>query len=79
VDEDNNGEIDTWTDWQEVQEQYGHTKGFAKQVERIPASLDLRGLPAGFGFSFEFRVQDTTENNSKPVIDRVTLTWDAMN
>jgi hypothetical protein len=75
VDTDKDGKIDTWTDWQEVKEEYDYIEGFSKQVKRIPASMDLSGLPEGFGFCFEFRVEDATENDSKPIIDRVSLSF----
>ena len=75
VDTDNDGKIDKWTEWQEVKESYDHKKGFAKHVEKKPASLDLSQLPAGFGFQFEFKITDTTENKSKPIMDKVTLTF----
>lgn len=73
VDTDNDGQIDQWTPWQEVKETYKQRKGFAKQIDKTPAAIDLTSLPAGHGFAFEFRVTDTTDNKSKPMIDRVTL------
>ncbi len=68
VDTTNDGQADTWSDWQELKEQYKHIEGFAKQIERIPASMDLGQLPAGYGFCFELRLQDTTDNPSKPML-----------
>jgi hypothetical protein len=76
VDTDKDGSIDTWTDWQEVKESYDYVKGFSKQVKRIPASLDLSQLPAGFGFCFEFRTEDTTENKSKPILNSVKMSFE---
>ena len=76
VDTTNDGKIDTWTDWTAVKEAYEGIKGFAKQVKRHPASLDLTGLPAGFGVSFELRIKDTTKNESKPILERVEFTFD---
>lgn len=73
VDTDNDGNIDQWTDWQEVKETYDHTPGFAKQIAKTPASIDLSELPAGFGFQFEVKLTDTTENDSKPILDNVRL------
>lgn len=73
VDTTKDGRINTWTPWQEVKETYQQIPGFAKQIDRIPASLDLKELPAGYGFAFEFRITDATDNESVPVIDRVTL------
>ena len=73
VDTDNDGSIDEWTDWSLVKENYDYVEGFSKQVARTPASLDLSSLPAGFGFQFQVKINDTTENNSKPVLDKVTV------
>ena len=75
VDTTNDGKADTWTDWQEVKERYDHIKGFAKQIKRIPASLDLSQLPAGYGFCFELRIEDATENKSKPMLDSVEISF----
>ena len=76
VDVDNDGSIDQWTDWQAVKEKYDYIKGFAKQVAKTPASLDLSGLPKGHGFQFELKLTDTTENKSKPILDKVTLSFE---
>jgi len=73
VDTSNNGVIDKWTGWATVKEKYSYRKGFAKQVSRTPAQLDLSKLPPGFGFQFEVKLTDTTMNKSKPVLDKVTL------
>lgn len=75
VDTDNDRKIDQWTDWQHVKERYDYVKGFSKQVARTPAELDLSKLPAGYGFQFELKLEDTTENPSKPVIDSVTISF----
>ena len=75
VDTTNDGKADTWSDWQEIKEQYNHIKGFAKQIQRIPASMDLGKLPAGYGFCFELKLQDTTENASKPMLESVELSF----
>ncbi len=76
VDTDNDGKLDKWTEWQEVKETYDYRKGFSKQVNKTAAKLDLNGLPAGFGFGFEFRMTDTTMNKAKPMMDKVTLTFE---
>jgi hypothetical protein len=73
VDTDNDGNIDEWTDWTTVRESYEAVEGFSKQVARTPASLDLSKLPAGFGFQYEVKLTDSTENASKPVIDFINL------
>lgn len=75
VDTDNDGKADRWTDWQEIKESYSQHPGFAKQIDKTPAAIDLKELPAGFGFQFEFQLTDTTGNKSKPVVDRVTLSF----
>jgi hypothetical protein len=73
VDTNNDGATDQWTDWQEVKETYDYVTGFAKQVQKTTASIDLSGLPDGYGFQFEVKMKDTTENKSKPILDKVTL------
>ncbi len=73
VDKDKDGKIDKWTGWAKVKERYDYIKGFAKQVAKTPARLDLSGLPDGYGFQFQVKLRDTTENRSKPILDKVTL------
>jgi len=75
VDTTNDGKADAWSDWQEIKEQYDYIKGFSKQVKRIPASMDLSTLPEGYGFCFELRIEDATANKSKPMLDRVEITF----
>ena len=75
VDTDNDKQVDEWTEWTQVKESYDYVKGFAKQVARTPASLDLSSLPEGYGFRFEVKLKDTTENRSTPVLDRVTVSF----
>ncbi|MEP3478614.1 MAG: hypothetical protein ABJZ55_05150 [Fuerstiella sp.] len=76
VDVDNDGQVDNWTEWQNVKETYDYTPGFAKQIAKTAASVDLSSLPEGFGFQFEVRLKDTTENKSKPMLDKVTVTFE---
>ncbi|MGY8640527.1 MAG: hypothetical protein ACKVJU_05445 [Verrucomicrobiales bacterium] len=75
VDTDNDKKIDEWTDWQAVKESYDYIEGFSKQVATTPAKLDVSSLPEGFGFQFECRLTDTTENKSKPMLDRIELSF----
>lgn len=75
VDTDKDGSIDQWTDWQAVSESYDYIPGFAKQVAKTPAQLDLSDLPEGYGFQFEIRLTDQTENKSKPILDTVSLSF----
>lgn len=37
--------------------------------------LDLSGLPEGYGFQFEMKLTGTTENKSKPVLDKVVVSF----
>ncbi|WDE98901.1 hypothetical protein PQO03_13760 [Lentisphaera profundi] len=76
VDTTNDGKVDSWSDWQEVKEQYDYIKGFSKQVKRIPASMDLSRLPEGYGFCFELKLQDTTKNKSKPMLDKIEIQFE---
>ena len=75
VDTDNDKKVDQWSDWSKVTERYDYIKGFSKQVSREKAALDLADLPAGFGFQFELKIEDQTENQSVPVIDRVAISF----
>lgn len=75
VDTDNDGVIDKRSEWSEIKESYDYIGGFAKQVARTPAELDLSNLPAGYGFQVELRLTDSTENRSKPIVERMTMTF----
>jgi len=76
VDTNNDGSIDEWTDWQAVSEQYALVEGFAKRVAKIPARLDLSGVPEGYGFQFELKATETTSTGVKPIIDRIVVTFE---
>lgn len=75
VDTDNDEKVDQWTDWTEVKESYDYIPGFSKQIARTPAELDLSKLPAGYGFQIQLRLTDSTENKSKPIIERLSLSF----
>ena len=55
VDVDGDGEIDEWTEWQPVSEEYSRIEGFTKAYGVEEAMLDMSSLPAGFGVSFRLR------------------------
>jgi len=73
VDTDNDGAVDKWSHWQAVKESYAYIEGFSKQIKKTPAAMDLSGLPEGFGFQFEVKITDSTENKSKPILDNVSV------
>lgn len=75
VDTNNDANVDQWSDWKVVTENYDYTPGFAKQVQKTSADMDLSALPQGYGFQFEVRMTDTTENKSKPILDKVVLSF----
>ena len=75
VDTDKDNLIDEWTEWSEVKEKYDYIKGFSKQISRSPAKLDLSKLPAGFGFQIQMRLTDSTENKSKPIVEKLSLSF----
>lgn len=75
VDTDKDGQINEWTAWQEIHEKYDYIPGFAKQVAKIPAALDLSKLPAGYGFQIELKTTVTTENGTKPILDKLALSF----
>ena len=72
VDTDGNGTIDQRTAWQTVQERYDHKAGYARVVDVEDARLNLASLPSGFGFQFEFRVDNSVVANVSPLMDSVT-------
>jgi len=76
VDTDGDGNVDVWTDWQGVSETYAHTPGYARVVTKTPAQLDLTALPEGFGFAFEFRVDNSVVPNTSPIMDRVSMNFE---
>jgi hypothetical protein len=69
----NDGKTDQWTEWKEVKEAYDYIPGFSKQVKKTPASLDVSSLPEGYGFQFEIKLTDSTDNKSKPILESVEL------
>jgi len=76
VDTTGNGRADAWSDWQEIKETYAYTEGFAKQIARQAASMNLDGLPKGHGFCLELEINDSTDNSSAPILDSLTLHFD---
>jgi hypothetical protein len=75
VDTDNDGSVDQWSDWEEVKEIYSEVAGFAKQVAKTPAKMDLSKLPEGYGFQFEVKVGEANKNGSKAILDKVSLSF----
>ena len=73
VDVDADGTVDQWTAWQSVVERYDHTPGYARVVATTPAQLNLSGLPEGYGFQFEFRIDNTVVADISPIMDRVVM------
>ncbi|MEO1618535.1 MAG: hypothetical protein AAFV88_21965 [Planctomycetota bacterium] len=76
VDTDQDQKIDQWTDWIEIKESYDYIPGFSKQIAKTPAELMLSDLPEGYGHQIELRLTDTTENKSKPILERITLAFE---
>ncbi len=76
VDSNGDGQADSFTEWSEVKEAYGYTKGYAKQIKKTPAGIDLSGLPAGFAFKFEFKITPKSQNNAPALIDRVEVIFE---
>ncbi|WP_277483431.1 hypothetical protein [Catalinimonas alkaloidigena] len=76
VDTSKDGVIDHWSDWGVVKEEYEDMEGFARQIRRIPAKLELSELPEGYGFQFEVQLIDDTENKSKPILDKVVVEFE---
>ncbi|WP_372797964.1 hypothetical protein, partial [Pontiella sp.] len=76
VDADGDGAVDQWTAWQTVSETYDYTPGYARVVTTTPAQIDMSGLPAGYGFQFEFRVDDTVVAGIPPIMDSVVMDFE---
>ena len=76
VDTSHDGKIDQWGEWKEVKESYDYLPGFSKQVQKTPARLDLSGLPEGYGFQIELKITDSTDNQSKPMIKSLELSFE---
>ena len=74
-DTSNNGEIDQWTKWSEMKESYEYIDGFSKQIKKIPAKINLTGLPEANGFQVEVKLSDITSNSSKPLIESMDLSF----
>lgn len=79
VDQDGDGVTDTWTTWQAVSEQYDYTPGYIRVVTLTPAGLDLSALPAGYGFQFEFRIDNTEVSGVSPIMDEVRMEFTTSN
>ncbi|MBT5707200.1 MAG: hypothetical protein HOI66_12860 [Verrucomicrobia bacterium] len=75
VDIDNDSQIDQWSEWASLKETYDYIPGFSKQINRTPAEMDLSKLPKGYGFQVEMKLTDTTENKSKPAIEKMRLSF----
>jgi len=79
VDTDGDSVVDEWTLWQDVSEQYDHTPGYLRVVSMTPALVDLSALSAGYGFAFEFRVDDTEIAGFSPIMDEVEMAFERSN
>lgn len=75
VDSDGDKAIDRWTPWTELKETYDYTPGYSKQIAKTPARLDLSDLPEGFGFQVQLKLEDSTKNESKPIIQSMQLSF----
>lgn len=75
VDTTGNGGVDHWTEWQEMKEAYRQKPGFVRVIESTPAMIDLKDLPAGYGFKFEYKTKAVPGLKAKPIMDQVTLSF----
>ena len=75
VDVNGDGVTDTWTGWQSISEDYDHTPGYIRVVTVTPAGLDLSGLPPGYGFQLEFRIDDTVVAGVSPIMDSIQMNF----
>lgn len=52
------------------------TPNFIRVVTLTPAQLDLSGLPAGYVFQYEFRIDNTVVPGGSPIMDRVEMAFE---
>ena len=76
VDEDGDGQIDQWSDWEDARETYSAIPGFAKQVDRRPAKLSFSDLPAGKGFQIEVKLVSLEGQEVLPKLDQLIATFE---
>ncbi|GIS28973.1 MAG: hypothetical protein CM15mP130_0030 [Verrucomicrobiota bacterium] len=50
-------------------------QGSRNRLKRHRPTLDLTGLPSGFGFQVEVKMTDTTSNQSKPLFNSWPLSF----
>ena len=75
VDENGDGKIDQWSEWQDARESYSSIPGFAKQVARAPATVSFPGLPAGKGFQIEVKLSSPKGTETLPKLDQLIATF----
>jgi len=73
VDVDGDGIIDSWTPMQEIKESYDHKSGYIRIVTVDDAKIDLSSLPSGYGFQFEFIVDNMSVPNVSPLMNSVRM------
>ena len=76
VDEDGDGQIDQWSEWQDARETYSAIPGFAKQVDRRPAKVSFSDLPAGKGFQIEVKLVSLEGQEVLPKLDQLIATFE---
>ena len=79
VDTNNDGTIDLWTVWETLTESYDHTPGYSRVITVTPAEIDMSSLPAGYGFQFELRLDDSQVAGPTPIMDRVEMSFNPSN
>ena len=77
VDQDGDGRIDRWSNWQDTRETYSPVSGFAKQVDRTPAKVSFSDLPAGKGFQIEVKLSSSEDHKSLPKLDQLIATFES--
>lgn len=77
VDQDGDGRIDRWSNWQSTRETYSPVSGFAKQVDRTPAKVSFPDLPAGKGFQIEVKLLSPEGHKSLPKLDQLIATFES--
>jgi len=69
IDTNGDGAVNQWSEWHNTSETYDYIKGYAKQVERIPAKVNFAQLPKAKGVQIELKGQQ----KALPAISQIEL------
>ena len=79
ADIDGDGNIDQWTEWQNLKEEYSQKPGFARIVDVKEAQLNCQELPESQAFKFEVRTKskynDLKGQDIQPLLDSIEINF----